>query len=727
MEIVAIDFLYKNIWSFLDANADLVVPDDRKRDPYSEGLWLWKQMQIHISHPPARKSFELTLSEAQYKSWRILDEWWNATYHHAKPDDNAATLDLLKAEGRSQEEHPDPANATYGSCLAYLCVVEMVWYSSIKQLDQVPAEQLQPQAKAILRQINDKVKIARRRALKQAVCQIVAHASYQEMEKLSPSKSEKMLLGATLEACPWLTTKIEINVRKPLYLWDRFSRKSIKTESLSEGDMEYYCISHTWGRWRKKHPVNVPHVNWLVPANTRFDVQSLPEAFQRLEWPVQYLWFDLFCIPQEKCSEQAEEIGKQAEIFSRAKCTVIWMHDVLDWTVLENNVVWLGLNYLRHTAPEDPIVQGHYEKFTKKLQEESSSLAISKDILDPWVPVPPDGPRAKEELEKLRNDPGSRWFSSLWTLQEAYLCPSSLLADQQWNILSIKERLFLPLDNIATLAYSLAAVVDEPKKRPGEVETLIFTIKRWELNDLTSPSRMSILIAAESRQSSSPRAQAIMSATGITDWYEDYRKKNGRAHPQDKLIFHSYPYEFLVEAQHKIGGPFFLHLRQPSNTIQDAEFGEPLGTLLPFAHNKKHWQVTQSLNLPATDWSMSLTDHWEIQLDGSVIIMKASVLAGTGHQTSPGTEGPVSLSSPDGLKHFESFRAWIDDLPDVPYRFAIAAVRYGRRQFGITAEGVVSMADESRLILVKTGIFMTEGNWCREDLVESSEVDWVIL
>ena len=537
MKSITIDFLYKEIWSCLDANADLFIPDERKRDPYSEGLWLWKQMQIDISRSIVRKSFELTLSEAQYKSWRILDEWWNAAYHHSKPDDNATTLALLKAKGRSQEEHPDPANAIYGSCLPYLFVVEMVWYSSIKQLDQIPAEQSQLLAKAIMRQINDKARIARRRALKQASCQIITHSSYQEMEKMVSSKSEKLTLGATLEACPWLTMNIQSNKRKPLYLWDRLSRKSIRTESLSETEMEYYCISHTWGRWRKKDPVNVPNVHWLVPTNTRFDVQNLPEAFGLFDWPVRYLWFDLFCIPQEKCPEQAEEIGKQAEIFSQAKCTGIWMHDVLDLTVLENAVVWLGLNYLRHTAPNDPKVQGHREKFTRKLQDESSSLAISKELLNPWVPAPLDGLKVKEELEKLRKDPGSRWFSSLWTLQEAYLCPSSLLADQHWNLLSIGERLSLTLDNISTLAYSLAAVIDEPTKRPGEVETLIFTFKRWELSDLSSPSRMSLLIAAESRQLSSPRAQAIMSAIGVTDWYEDYRRKTGRAHPQDKLIF----------------------------------------------------------------------------------------------------------------------------------------------------------------------------------------------
>lgn len=255
----------------------------------------------------------------------------------------------------------------------------------------------------------------------------------------------------------------------------------------------------------------------------------------------------------------------------------------------------------------------------------------------------------------------------------------------------------------------------------------MFTIKRWELSDLASPSRMSLLIAAESRKSTGPRAEAIMSAVGVTDWFESFRQLHSKAPPQKNLVFGLYPLEFLTEAQHKIGGSFFLHHRAPVNTIADAKLGEPLGTMLPLAYNKKYWQVTQALNLSTTNWSTSLTDSWKIQIDGSVLVKEAAILAGTNYQPPEVADGPISVSSPTGYKRFESFAAWLKVLPDVPYRFAVAIVRYSHRQFGVILEGILSISAESRLNLVKTGIFMTDGRWCREDLVNSSFVDWVIL
>lgn len=55
----------------------------------------------------------------------------------------------------------------------------------------------------------------------------------------------------------------------------------------------------------------MPRVPWIVPTNTEFDVLNLPAIFCDLKGPLQYIWVDLFCIPQEECPEQAEEIGNK--------------------------------------------------------------------------------------------------------------------------------------------------------------------------------------------------------------------------------------------------------------------------------------------------------------------------------------------------------------------------------------------------------------------------------
>ena len=315
----------------------------------------------------------------------------------------------------------------------------------------------------------------------------------------------------------------------------------------------------------------------------------------------------------------------------------------------------------------------------------------------------------------------------MWTLQEAYLSPSALLADRKWKFLIVGDGLILSLNSLTSLAYSPASEVEDDTTRPGIVEVLVFTIKRWELSDLTSPSRMSLLIAAESRESTGPRAEAIMSVVGVTDWFDTYRLRHHRSPPPTNLVFGMYPLQSLIEAQRKIGGPFFLHHRAPQPTIDDAKLGGPLGTMLPLAHNKRYWQVAQAMNMATNHWSSSWSDDWEIHVDGSVVIKDAVILAGAGKQPITSADGSVSISSPNGYRRFESFSDWVKELPDVPFRFAVAIVRYSHRQFGILLEGVAQSLRESRLILVKTGIFMTEERWCRADLINPCSVNWVVL
>jgi hypothetical protein len=65
---------------------------------------------------------------------------------------------------------------------------------------------------------------------------------------------------------------------------------------------------------------NVP---WPVPMNELFEVKELPGMLKRLAftWPcLEYVWIDLFCIPQEGADPEFDEINhveiaKQAQIF----------------------------------------------------------------------------------------------------------------------------------------------------------------------------------------------------------------------------------------------------------------------------------------------------------------------------------------------------------------------------------------------------------------------------
>ena len=84
----------------------------------------------------------------------------------------------------------------------------------------------------------------------------------------------------------------------PYYLWDRIERRTVIAHR-SESP-HYIVITHTWGRWRKIpfSDVPVPGVLWPVPENTLFNVISLPSLLARVPFAARYIWFDLFCIPQ---------------------------------------------------------------------------------------------------------------------------------------------------------------------------------------------------------------------------------------------------------------------------------------------------------------------------------------------------------------------------------------------------------------------------------------------
>lgn len=723
---MAFNFLYSPVFKYLD-NQKSAVLSERVNDPHRRALGLWTELQTQLGDPEARQSFEASLSPQQLKVWNILDDWWNGRYQRDSPNaDPVATLDFIKVAERTWED--DPTNSTnvgYGSSLAHLFAVEMVWHASIGQLEHMPAEQMSGRVKSIVQEFRDKCYVARKRALKYAIMQMVGWLSFRTLTGGALQRSEAVR-GTTLQPCPWLKDESESVLRKPLYLWDRVSQKTLHYSSLQDKEVRYYCISHTWGRWRKGS-ICVPGVPWPVPTNTCFDVLQLREAFSKLNWPVRYLWFDLFCIPQEECPERAEEIGKQADIFRRAQKSVIWMHDVLGWELLENAIMWLGLRYLYFTLPNDEEIRSCADDFTRRLNSEFADSTSAETLLDPWLQAPENDSEHSDQQDKRQEDPGSKWFSSLWTLQEAYLCPSATLADRSWNLLTIRNQMVITLDTLASLAYSNLTDNESSTNRPSIAEVLIFTIKRWELSDLASSSRMSLMIAAESRQSTGPRAEAIMSAMGVTGWFEKYRLQFNRAPPEDNLVFGLYPLDFLVEAQHNIGGAFFLPFRMPQNTYEDAASGKPLGTMLPLAHNRTKWQVAQAMNFATDNWSNSTSDTWEIQLNGSVVIRNAVILARNETDGAAGADGPVYISSPTGSRVFESFHIWKSEQPSAPYRFAVAVIRYGYRQLGVTLEGVRSQSNDSQLILVKTGIFRTEGRWCKEGLFGPSSVNWVVV
>lgn len=151
----------------------------------------------------------------------------------------------------------------------------------------------------------------------------------------------------------------------------------------------YNIVSYTWGRFRayrdeEGSAIQIRGINWQIPrikphAQHGFSSNDFRTLLENAASESGWVWVDVACIPQAPTDpEQADillkEIGHQAGIFARAEHAFIWLH---------------GLS-------------------TKALDDGTSDLKR----------MHPMG--AKTLLTDM-------WFTSLWTLQEAFLRKDAFL------------------------------------------------------------------------------------------------------------------------------------------------------------------------------------------------------------------------------------------------------------------------------------------------------------
>lgn len=94
----------------------------------------------------------------------------------------------------------------------------MIWAAQVGQLERIPPERTRQRAQAIIREIKDKIYLARKGALKYAVLQMIAWFSFREIASTEPLDSEVAILGTTLRLCPWLGSGGKGELRKLIYL-----------------------------------------------------------------------------------------------------------------------------------------------------------------------------------------------------------------------------------------------------------------------------------------------------------------------------------------------------------------------------------------------------------------------------------------------------------------------------------------------------------------------------
>ncbi|KAH6685335.1 heterokaryon incompatibility protein-domain-containing protein [Plectosphaerella plurivora] len=184
----------------------------------------------------------------------------------------------------------------------------------------------------------------------------------------------------------------------------------------SDCEPRYIALSYTWGRWRLEtgDRVDVPalpvkNVTWDTPrvqpehftaAELRNVLESAPRVFsESQDVPdalIEYAWLDVACINQTAGAvEMALEVGRQAKIFKGATMTFVWL------TTLSEN------EYLAQREKNEQVAKQKKALATTRLEQQRAG----------WDSI-------RAEVEDLTSDP---WFSSLWTLQEAYLAPHAFI------------------------------------------------------------------------------------------------------------------------------------------------------------------------------------------------------------------------------------------------------------------------------------------------------------
>lgn len=244
----------------------------------------------------------------------------------------------------------------------------------------------------------------------------------------------RLLPPSTLHVCYWLTNS---NRDPPIYLWNIKEKSTVKVNDLGVCP-PYTCISHTWGRLRYgKKPysyTDVPGVPWAVPRISRYDVRDLPQIFVQQSWKTEFLWIDLFCIPQVEAmrAERDDEVARQSSIFVQSTECVVWLNDIENpWTTVQSALRWLSYRYL-----SDHTVQGIYD--TAEVFEELHNTPQANIEL---ITAPDCSSVLKYAL----------WFSSAWALQETFLCPQMILANRNWVPIQGPNRTIILLDSLISL------------------------------------------------------------------------------------------------------------------------------------------------------------------------------------------------------------------------------------------------------------------------------------
>ena len=541
------------------------------------------------------QSFRTLLSPEQLASQLVLEEWFKfQTRFRGFPENASRAMNELRAGSRGGQ-----FTTSYDLHLTRLFLMEFTLQPS---RDDIHTDSL--------------LHGLRRSALQLAACQRTSLALYESsLGPLPMNESSTDSFGeylpryrACLQPCYWLTTE-ERDQGTPFHLWDVKRKQTIEVASLIKETGKcppYVAISHTWGRWQTSEWITIPGVPWRIPQNSKFKVEELPKTLEKRHWD--YVWLDLFTIPQEELSDEMKEmrkreIARQASIFTNATLAIAWLKEADSWTGLRSAMCWVCFKFLKY--------QNIQQRDGITIDEMLDALEKMVNNFDLGVCNPSD--------DDIRLDP---WFTSLWTLQEVCLRPDMWLYNSKWEPFSIAPTLPATLSDIIALLKSVPVIEGGSQRLPGSVMVLDWAIRYSGLDNLLLMSPTTILAMGYKRYCGSNRAEAIMSAIGITSWFTDAYDKSAATG--------RYPPAFINAIRDRFGsGELFLSMprRVDVQRILINPSLESIGSLLPFGEERDSSQFDYDVFA-----IFNIVDHpsiccWTIEDSGSVRITEAGIVS----------------------------------------------------------------------------------------------------
>ncbi|KAI5924089.1 HET-domain-containing protein [Camillea tinctor] len=256
--------------------------------------------------------------------------------------------------------------------------------------------------------------------------------------------------------------------------------------SIETTEAEYEALSYVWGDSSDRLPIEIGGQEVEVTKSLEGALRHI-----RSETEVRYLWVDAVCINQKDDLERNHQVMIMDAIYRRAVRVLVWLGPDTGLTDVLEAIQHFGSHLDRHWDPE-------------------RHASAETDIIPPTLRI----------FMWLKS---TKWFTRIWTLQEAalatsliYMCGSFILQDNEMDgIVQSFQRHFVQ-DNCCNMLNI------EGKYGVGdmEIELSTYLVRQSDMAKLKEKSGVSEFLDVASRfryrQSTDPRDK-VFGILGLTD------------------------------------------------------------------------------------------------------------------------------------------------------------------------------------------------------------------